>query len=176
MSWLKNKRHEVYSKVHDDVNKKGWFQKPEDRAMLVKIYERMMSEEPVNLEEIGQGKSTIYEKKADSLFTRIINNIGHKDEQPANGLVQLYAQSPWYMPRIHKMVEIFAQIHMLEKGEEEYALSQEEHLQIDGHAHNPQQNVHNKEPNIRKMEEEKKKAEEYEKIEHPEEWHLMSDF
>jgi CRISPR/Cas system CMR subunit Cmr4 (Cas7 group RAMP superfamily) len=77
----------------------------------------------VDLSEISRaGRSTIYDNgKEDPWYTRLAHKteelFGTGDAANArqhNGMVELYDESPWFMPRIHKIVEIFALVSPLE--------------------------------------------------------------
>jgi CRISPR/Cas system CMR subunit Cmr4 (Cas7 group RAMP superfamily) len=77
----------------------------------------------VDLSEISRaGRSTIYDNgKEDPWYTRLAHKteelFGTEDSENAhqhNAMVELYDESPWFMPRIHKIVEIYALVSPLE--------------------------------------------------------------
>jgi hypothetical protein len=103
-SWLKNKKEKVQRKLDDKIKEKKWFQK--DYEMLISIYEAMelvgVQDKP-KLDEIYGKKKAWYQK----IFE-------HESDKEHNGMLDLFTQSPWFFPRIHKMVDIFAQLQELD--------------------------------------------------------------
>jgi hypothetical protein len=103
-SWLKDKKGTVLRELNDSVKDKKWFQK--DYEMLIKVYESM----ELGLQEDKPKLNEIYGKE--KAWYEIFKSDANNDQQ--NGMLELFTQSPWFFPRIHKMVDIFAQIRELD--------------------------------------------------------------